>query len=187
MGMTSLSIILTVVVLNLHYRGSSDVRPPQRFCNAFQRTRHSRASGASYAGSPAGETAGTNDTVEALTPDSLMVKLKRELAGTVASGDCDVDRRHVTCIAYQPDTINREPPFLAGRDREATSDDVVAALKRIISRYDRDCDVAEREQATKEWRQLARSVDKLLFWVFLCAHIGVTGFVLVVLPLTKPV
>jgi len=64
----------------------------------------------------------------------------------------------------------------------ASDEQMLTALRRIISRYDSD-DVAA--QLLDEWRRLAVVVDKILFWVFLVATVGSTLVTLVVIPLAR--
>lgn len=51
-----------------------------------------------------------------------------------------------------------------------------------MSRYDDDDAAA---QLLYDWRQLAVSVDQLLFWVFVVATVSSTLVTLVVIPLTR--
>jgi len=64
----------------------------------------------------------------------------------------------------------------------ASHQQMLSALRRIISRYDSDDAAA---QLLYEWRRLAVVVDKLLFWVFLVATVGSTLLTLVVIPLAR--
>ena len=59
---------------------------------------------------------------------------------------------------------------------------MLSALRRIMSRYDDDDAAA---QLLYDWRQLAVSVDQLLFWVFVVATVSSTLVTLVVIPLTR--
>ena len=165
-------------------------RPPW-FCNLFLRNR--RTSTTTHANGVATTKTAMKDDPAAML-DSLIRNLKRELSSQSAvmvaaeSSDCDVDRRHVNGIAYLPESIDTEHPRGSengGCGKGKNSTDMVEALRRIISKYDRGNTVVERDLALNEWRKLAQSVDRVLFWLFLCAHVGGVSFMLVVLLLTK--
>ena len=165
-------------------------RPPW-FCNLFLRNR--RPSTTTQANAVATTKTAMKDDPAAML-DSLIRNLKRELTSQSAvmvaagSSDCDVGRSHVNGIAYLPESIDTEHPRGSengGCGKGKNSTDMVEALKRIISKYDRGNTVVERDLALNEWRKLAQSVDRVLFWLFLCAHVGGVAFMLLVLLLTK--
>ena len=64
----------------------------------------------------------------------------------------------------------------------ASNEQMLSALRRIVSRYDSDDAAA---QLLYEWRRLAVVVDKILFWIFLVATVGSTLLILVVIPLAR--
>jgi len=64
----------------------------------------------------------------------------------------------------------------------ASHEQMLAALRRIIARYDSD---DAETQLLYEWRRLAVVVDQMLFWVFLIATVGSTVLILVVIPLAR--
>ena len=64
----------------------------------------------------------------------------------------------------------------------ASHQQMLAALRRIVSRYDsEDADA----QLLHDWRCLAVVVDHILFWVFLFATVSSTLLTLVVIPLAR--
>ena len=158
-------------------------------CNLFLRNRRTSMSHANKLATT--KTAKKYDPAAML--NSLIRNLKRELVGqstvmVASSSDCDVDRRPVNGIAYQPESIDTEHPLHTengGCGKGKNSTDIVETLKRIISRYEPDNNVVDMDLALTEWRKLAQSVDRVLFWLFLCAHVGGVSFMLVVLLLTK--
>jgi len=64
----------------------------------------------------------------------------------------------------------------------ASHEQMLTALRRIISRYDSD---DADTQLLYEWRRLAVVVDKILFWIFLVATVGSTLLTLVVIPVAR--
>ena len=64
----------------------------------------------------------------------------------------------------------------------ASHDQMLTALRRIISRYDSEDSAA---QLLDEWRRLAVVVDKIFFWIFLVATVGSTLITLVVVPFAR--
>ena len=63
-----------------------------------------------------------------------------------------------------------------------TNEDILAALKKIIERYESD----DKDEALMyEWRQVAVAVDKVLFWVFFTGTLVSTLIVLVLVPVIK--
>jgi len=59
---------------------------------------------------------------------------------------------------------------------------MLAALRRIIARYDSDDAAA---QLLHEWRRLAVIVDQIFFWIFLIATVSSTVLILVVIPFAR--
>lgn len=140
MAMTSVSVIMTVIVLNLHYRG-----PKQQAVPGW---------------------------LKSLLRISASKKLSNDRIGI------RVERNGLTIPV---DGLARE---LTDELPESGQDRVLEALNRIIDRYEKD---EFREMMEGEWRQVAVSVDSILFWLFLFFTLLSTVIILIIAPLTKPI
>lgn len=228
MGMTSVSVVMTVMVLNFHHRGPFHKEVPywlrylilhklrRMLCMKlpYQQVRPRNHMQNGYA-------SGMEDssflrrislkmTVEALQSElmddmGLTQKMNGIDAGAVGqyqsmaennynrhvrrSNSCRPTRREPNAYTQLGSTNPCGPVFAneslvkrgcACYERSALQREVLKTLQMLISRQELD---DECEGIANEWRQVAQVIDRLLFWVFLVATVGVTLVLLILLPL----
>ena len=109
----------------------------------------------------------------------MLFRSARELSDELEG--CDVSA--VSASSTRNRTV--ETSFLNGRPRRLSSvgnKEVLNALRTIVNRYERE---DKYGAVMYEWRQIAVSVDRILFWIFLVGTLSSTIIVLVIIPLTK--
>lgn len=204
MAMTSVSVIMTVFVLNLHHRGPNNKPVPVWLRRIFLRRRMTR--GLIFTKNNP-ETARfvdeylTDDQTNyvknvslRLTIENLAQELKEELDNCTSdfsigeppegsaplAGSYEGQYHELSQSEFQP-----RPPSLYGGSKaqcSKTNEDILNALRKIIERYERD---DSEEETMYEWRQVALAVDRILFWIFLFGTLASTIVVLIVAPITK--
>ena len=194
--MTSISVIMTVFVLNLHYRGPSRYRVPpwvrRYILGTLARGLCMRQEPSIlddyYGGS--GNTNYIKNLSLKLTIENLAQELKEEIENNErTTAETALNHERVTMIDPQVDYGNtqnqndrRHNVAFTRFGSAKANEDILTALKQIIDRYERD-DVDE--QIMQEWRQVAQVVDKLLFWIFLTGTVISTSLVLIAAPVTR--
>ncbi len=168
MGMTSISIALTVLVLNLHHRGDASA-PPAWLSALVPRTRAPLRSGAAAAapGGPsdsargdAGQSSGSWQT-QYSTSESYRYEMSSVFSmsgagGSGGGGGGGGGGGAQSFVQHQDTTASR------GEDGGG-ADGVV------------------------RWRDLAAALDTLFFWAFLLVTVVVSLIILLFVPLTKPI
>ena len=209
--MTSVSVIMTVFVLNLHYRNPDNKPVPSWLRRCF--VKKTRNGGLAFRQNyPYIEEVYTDDqsnhvrTVPLrLTIENLAQELKDELDPSEAPPPCEMPLNEMpnaraphprfnppgysevtqhdnsTRLRYHTNT-NSAHSRNSQSPSFTKSGDILGALRKIIERYERDdCE----EAMLYEWRQVAIGVDRILFWIFLVGTLGSTLVVLIVAPITK--
>ena len=209
MAMTSVSVIMTVFVLNLHYRSPDNNPVPHWLRGCFvKKTRGGRLALRSHY--PYVEEVYTDDqsncvrTVPVkLTIENLAQELRDELETSDVlppdtpnneppitrapprfdpPGYREVTQNDSSRLQYVPPNMNSIPTPAGSSASFSRSGDILTALRKIIQRYERD----DTEDAILyEWRQVANGVDRILFWIFTVGTLGSTIIVLIVAPMTK--
>ena len=205
MGMTSISVIMTVFVLNLHHRSPNTQRVPRWLRACFLRTTRltsagpvqNRRSSLNFTDEiyPASEE--QRQFVRSVPPlkltlENLAQELKDELE------NCSSDYVEQSPAPNSADTVVPDPPDYAtvtlnAEQRRAytnsmryqvtrTNEEILHALKKIIERYEKDDNT---EAIIYEWRLVALGVDRILFWIFLVGTLSSTIIVLIVAPITQ--
>ena len=183
MGMTSLSIILTVFVLQLHYVGPHQRRVPKWLkilsydilarvlclrpkVNPFLFTsiHHTDPCLSSYI-----------DTLEQNQCNGVVIQKPNHVTTP----------HHVTGHSnhsgYQHDSMSHER--LLELNVDETQDKITNSLKVLVAKQDME----ERHQdVVNEWRFVAGVMDRFLFWVFLLAAVLSSLVILVIKPMEKP-
>ena len=168
MGMTSLSIVLTVFVLQLHHVGPHQKPVPQWlkkftfrflsriFCMNSQVRSHYR---------------------------SCQDPKRDETCLTTFVESDHMD--HKNCNGR----LTRHPYSLPGDRVDDTGDKVVTydkisnQLKILVSQTDAE---EELQLITTEWRLVAQIIDRMLFWLFFIGSFMSSISILVLKPMTKP-
>ncbi len=209
MAMTSVSVIITVCVLNLHHRGPNDKPLPSWLRKLFLRKTLKKAphklcfnrAEQHYVDEYFSEERSNyvKSVPLRLTIENLAQELKEEL--DLCSTDFGAETAHTNFESrYTPtgyievtQTDNsplRRPQHIGHLTGSAssrqncskTNEEILNALQKILVRYERDDSV---EEMIYEWRQVALAVDRILFWIFLVGTTGSTVLVLIVAPITK--
>lgn len=202
MALTSVSVIMTVFVLNLHYRGPhSNVVP--RWLRHLMGLNNQVQQGLTFRrGTPGDPTEDSfqflidgyfSDTPQCqcnqnvslkITMESLAKELKQELDN--GSGTDDANRKSVPDVprgaAERPTSSRVGPASSIQRQVAFSNQEILRALQKVVERYELD----DNEGAVMyEWRQMAVAVDRILFWVFLVGTLASTFIILGIVPLTK--
>ena len=188
MGMTSLSIILTVFVLQLHYVGPHQRRVPnwlkilshdvlaRILClrprvNPFLFTsiHHTDPCLSSYI-----------DTLEQGQCNGVVIQKSNHVTTPHHVTDTHTNSPHMHS-SYQHDTMSHERLLEPCMDE--TQDKITHSLKVLVAKQDME----ERHQdVVNEWRFVAGVMDRFLFWVFLLAAVLSSLVILVIKPMEKP-
>lgn len=190
MSLTSISVIMTVLVLNLHHRGPDRQEIPQwmrhtvlgklrqLFCINDPTTPLINAE----------ETKILRSMSLKLTLDNIAQELQNEiqlengLADTVVTdsqGTSLHSPRDVRFNSLQTDNLRRNRMKSNRHSYSRLNDEILQSLRRIIDRHERE---DHEFEITKDWRRVAQVVDRILFWVFFIGTSLSTIVVLVICP-----
>ena len=191
MTLTSLSVIMTVFVLNLHHRGPSRMEVPRwlrYICLGKLQTLFCISNSKKYSTflSPK-ESQFLRTMPLKVTLENIAQELQNEIQMENGMADTVITENQGTQIhregRYGSTSSGRHyrPPL--SRGHSGTSDEIIQSLKRILEKHERE----DRDyEVVQEWRKVAQVVDRILFWIFFVGTLGSTLAVLVIAPSTKP-
>lgn len=194
MSLTSVSVIMTVLVLNLHHRGPSKHGVPLWMRKVFlEKLSHffCVSNEPSYSHCYSEDGYFIRNVSLKLTLENIAQELQNEIQmdnkipDTVTVVEC-----HGTRIAERSECIhnthqnenNLKHPDRTSWSHARTNEEILKALRRIIEKHEREDKDYEMMQ---EWRRVAQVVDRILFWIFLLGTSVSTLAVLVISPLTR--
>lgn len=201
--MTSVSVVMTVMVLNFHHRGPFHKEIPSwlRWL-VLDKLRRMLCMKLPYENMC---TPKTNSTIRRLSLKLTIDNLQDELLSDM--GLNTVANHHpMTSSSYGGlrNSCNEGPssrklstrimpssaPLLPLDQQEPCSctqrsvlqQEVIKTLLMLISRQELD---DECESIANEWRQVAQVIDRLFFWLFLVATVAITVVLLIIIPLIR--
>ncbi|OWF52825.1 neuronal acetylcholine receptor subunit alpha-10-like [Mizuhopecten yessoensis] len=205
MTLTSLSVMMTVFVLNLHHRGPNRVEvPPWIRTLCFGRMQsllciNDDKTFSSYLTPRESKFIRTMSLK--VTLDNIAQELQNEIQLENGMADTVVTEREGTTIhdhrtsdgrfngdgrfnAGSSDSLRRHmrPPLTRGHSNNKAHDEIIQALKRILEKHekgDRDYEIVQ------DWRRVAQVVDRILFWIFFLGTFISTLIILVITPASK--
>ncbi|XP_052796704.1 neuronal acetylcholine receptor subunit alpha-10-like isoform X2 [Mya arenaria] len=194
MGMTSLSIILTVFVLQLHHVGPHQKGVPRwlqvlsydilssmlcmrpRLNPFIYRTSHQHDHTFQY-----------TEPVELVSQpyrtNGVITHKTANRAQTVP-----INQNHVTSpvtqnVLHNNQFENHFNATMVAPDGEGTQNRITSSLKILMEKQD----IEERHQdIVNEWRFVALIMDRVLFWLFLFAAVISSIVILIIMPMRKP-
>nr|XP_042902633.1 neuronal acetylcholine receptor subunit alpha-2 isoform X2 [Parasteatoda tepidariorum] len=195
MAITSISVVVTVVVLNFHYRGPSRKEVPpylrqlilQRFasCSCFRSPTKKKNT---Y------DTAGIHlppvfkgDTFR-MTIDSLHEELKEmnpELSCNESNNSTDMssNKRRSHGITTNKGQANGSSPMgSSGAPGTKIQEEILRTLQYLLYRQEQE---DHRIRVVNEWRQMALVIDRILFWIFFVITVVSSLSFLVIVPLHR--
>ncbi|XP_074650100.1 neuronal acetylcholine receptor subunit alpha-10-like [Tubulanus polymorphus] len=194
MSMTSVSVIMTVFVLNLHHRGPNKTTVPQwlRKCLLMKRIPKNccwerKPSIGEYYSSGEPATYIRNMSLK-LTIENIAQEIREELENTSSDATADsissaAGERADSCTYHSPRSNHHTSSrAAAGNNYPRTNQEILIALKKIIEKHDRE---EQEDEVIQEWREVAQRVDRVLFWIFLSATFCSSLFILVIAPMGK--
>ena len=196
--MTSLSIVLTVFVLQLHHVGPHQ-KPVPRWIKKLvihwiARLLCMRSHISSYYGCTLEEAEAKRDEM-CLTSfiDNMEYKDSNNCNGRINQnilhpGTSKMDRREHTPLRRQFSGAFTSSGGFCGPGGQTTRggggyDRISNHLKLLVSRHD---DEDEYQDIVNEWRLVAHIMDRFLFWLFLIGSVMSSVSILVLQPMTKP-
>lgn len=191
MGMTSLSIILTVFVLQLHHVGPHQKGVPRWLqilsydilssvlCmrprkNPFMY--HTLHHHSFHYTDP------IEVTTQPFRPNGVLVNRSNNMTQVQPAGHSRVTSPS-TQHAHVNQFENNYNGNLLDPNTEETQDRITSSLKILVEKQD----LEERHQdIVNEWRFVALIMDRFLFWLFLFAAVISSVVILIVMPMRKP-
>lgn len=200
MALTTLSIIMTVVVLNFHYRGPSKTKPPKWFRKLLvSKLGHVLCSDAVYPRrEPPPVTMRHCTGVEMGRKSRACASSSRRHLSRGLTGGEYVDMSEVrggTLALEHSDKTDMEELANLLKVRMSSSSsssstrvtcshhqEMLSILKYVVDKETKDSEMADM---MNEWRQMAVIFDRILFWLFLVAIIMCSIIFLLVVPFQK--
>lgn len=194
MALTSISVILTVFVLNLHYRGPDNTPVPSWLRTLFLRRKKLTRGLCFKPNSPYineylsdGQSHYVKNVSLKMTIENLAQELKEELdqgvtgSATTAGDAIQPENRYHDDVESINGSVNRRRSA-SRKNSVKTQHEILAALRKIVERYEAD---DKQESVMYEWRQVAVQVDCILFWIFLVGTLTSTVVLLIVAPIVR--
>ncbi|GFQ94997.1 neuronal acetylcholine receptor subunit alpha-6 [Trichonephila clavata] len=206
MAITSISVVVTVVVLNFHYRGPSRKEVPpylrelilQRFasCSCYKssikkgkRTANTYDAGIHVPSAFKGESF-------RLTIDSLHEELKEMNPDLTCNepnvcssghnvGDHSSNKRRSHAVPSSKSQVNGSSPgsvCSGGSSGTKIQAEILRTLQYLLYRQEQE---DYRVRVVNEWRQMALVIDRILFWIFFVVTVVSSLSFLVIVPLHR--
>ncbi|KAF8766772.1 Neuronal acetylcholine receptor subunit like protein [Argiope bruennichi] len=206
MAITSISVVVTVVVLNFHYRGPSRKEVPPYLRELIL---HRFASCSCYksAGKKAKRTANTYDAgihppsafkgeSFRLTIDSLHEELKEMNSELTCNepivcssghnvGDHSSNKRRSHGVPSSKSQVNGSSPgsgCTGSSSGTRIQAEILRTLQYLLYRQEQE---DHRIRVIDEWRQMALVIDRILFWIFFVVTVVSSLSFLVIVPLHR--
>ncbi|XP_050402291.1 neuronal acetylcholine receptor subunit alpha-10 [Patella vulgata] len=199
MFLTSVSVIMTVFVLNLHHRGPDKRSVPYWLRRLFLGTHGSMPSAARQAQDrffsnhrSVNESNFMRNISLKLTLENIAQDLQDQILlenGVTDSMPNDThvhhtchDRRECGYNSHNSEQgFHKQSSFRGGRNAKSY-EDIILSLTRLLDKHDRE----ENEyEVMQEWRRLAQTIDRILFFIFLGGTVISTLAILVIAPSTQ--
>lgn len=192
MSLTSISVIMTVFVLNLHHRGPNTQEIPlwikhiflDKISTLFCLKREPR-----YAHCYTDESKFIRNLSVKLTLDNISQELQNEIqmengvesVVVDTQGNTVQERRDYNFHSGQNEG-NRKQNTTKAHPHPTTNEEILQSLKKILVKHERE----DRDyEIIQEWRRFAEIVDRILFWIFLVGTLMSTIAVLVIAPASR--
>ncbi|CAG2238742.1 CHRNN [Mytilus edulis] len=191
MSLTSISVIMTVLVLNLHHRGPNRQEIPlwmrrivlgklrQFFC----------INNSSSSLVTTNETKFLRSMSLKMTLDNIAQELQNEMQMENGMADTIVTDNQGTSIhsprdvrfnSLQNENLKRSrTKSNRGHSYSRINDEILQSLRSVIDKHERE---DHDYEITQDWRRVAQVVDRILFWVFFFGTLISTIIVLVICP-----
>ncbi|CAJ0954853.1 unnamed protein product, partial [Mesorhabditis belari] len=203
MGMTSVSVVMTVLVLNFHHRGPFHDPVPRwarvLVLDKLRRFLRMKLPHTGYGDATRATTAsGTTGMMRRLSVRLAMNELKGEVVSEVAGESNYLLHRYLNTeipnghaktaterqingevIKDGQEPRNGAVPKSAARNSDELNEKLLKALQILIKRQQLEDD---GQVLANEWRQVAQVIDRLLFWIFLIATTAITTTLLIIIP-----
>ena len=183
MAMTSLSIVLTVFVLQLHHVGPNQKPAPAWIKNSVIKVIAPLLCMKSYV-----DNHYNNTSAAKASDDMTMTSFSDYVDYNNCNGKASYPPHHQShlhpLLSHSPSTRRHRPPradYLS--DDQFSYDQISNHLKILVSKHDGE---DEFQDIINEWRLIAHIMDRFLFWIFLVGSFLSSLVILVLLPMTKP-
>lgn len=179
MAMTSLSIVLTVFVLQLHHPSPSQ-RPVPNWIKKVVFGVIARIVGMKSIVNSAPYHLHDDITKDELHLSTFIDTLENSTRETTCNGGIPLQSSFRINGHEKPERINHGNHQ---SDKNNTYDKISKHLKFLVAKQDYE---DQYQDIVNEWRLVAVVMDRCLFWSFLLLSTLSTLVILVILPLTKP-
>jgi len=182
MTLTSLSIVLTIFILQLHYAVLSHRRPVPTWIRQLFIYRLGPALGVRRRA--ASHCRLNRPSISSAAPLSTWSRRRARAANSV-----DPEVGTLSAVGKHLSPLVRSVPL--GTAEHVNSQPTKRPMSKDLSRHLRSyldgCRAEQEfEEVITEWRLVALIFDRLMFWIFLVGSTMSTVIILVILPLTKP-
>ncbi|MFH4976710.1 hypothetical protein AB6A40_003419 [Gnathostoma spinigerum] len=174
MGMTSVSVVMTVMVLNFHHRGPFNSPVPRKMKHlVLERLRpFLRMKPPHITVAERNENRNLNELIRSASMKIAMEQLDEE------SKECD---QQYVVIKDSPSVDPCEKSLIRLRKLRSTrlQARLLKALEMVLKKQQEE---EEAQALADEWKQVAQVFDRLLFWIFLVCTLILTMVLLVIIP-----
>ncbi|XP_041375144.1 neuronal acetylcholine receptor subunit alpha-10-like [Gigantopelta aegis] len=193
MALTSLSVIMTVFVLNLHHRGPDKRAIPSTIRklmfgsnsspSAFrQRNDRYRSAEGNFIRNLSLKMTLENIAHELRDERNRENGVPETLPNDTHAHTLQGPEKEIRHVFTSPDYSHQKHMNSRGRNNPRSYEDVLLSLTRILDKHENE----EKDyEIMQEWRRLAQTVDRILFFIFLFGTVISTFAVLVIAPATQ--
>ncbi|XGW21367.1 hypothetical protein V3C99_004376 [Haemonchus contortus] len=190
MSMTSVSVVMTVMVLNFHHRGPfNEPVPNWARILVLDRLRRLLRMKLSNRGDSTRVSVCPNSMMRRMSVRVAMDDMRKEIIsvlgpGLLSGGNGVAESARLESLLVDvPQTEFSVEQNGVVRKRPRVGDDLQVKLLRtlqvLVKRQENE---EASERVANEWRHVAQVIDRLLFWIFLFATATITFVLLVLIP-----
>ncbi|CAN7992835.1 unnamed protein product, partial [Ixodes hexagonus] len=195
MAITSISVVMTVIVLNFHYRGPSRKEAPYWLrqlvlnrslttCCVKRRKKQTRdylCPDSAYLRDQDADGRPLDAfrlTVESLTPDERSKVELVEISSNESTSNVPEPTRNNSSSTAR----HRRCRAAAGSSTRRVQEEVLRTLRYLLEKQERE---DRTTRTVNEWRQMALVIDRVLFWIFLVMTVMSSLTFLVFIPIQR--